>query len=766
MSEDHSHIGANSSFSIFLVLVLFFLSGVAALLYQVIWQRMLGFFAGTDIYSATITISAFMGGLGCGNMVGGAIADRLSQRKLVMVFALSEATIALFGLASKWFYYDYLYLSLPQLGNHFVILAATLFSSLLIPTFVMGMSLPLLSKAFTQRIGSASTVIGRLYGLNTLGAAAGALITSFLFIRYFGFTTSLWFGAGLNIVCAAGAMAIIPFLGDSRVRHGQENDAYPGAEGGPSDRPHFFSLSTWCLIYTCSGFIALSMEIIWFRLIGVILKGSSFTFSILLGAFLSGLAVGTVVGIWWANRDRRFVLNFFVLQAGVIVYAVLSITVFAHYVEHIPFLSYLWTYLGADLNVSSVRWDYVTMIHFLIPMILIAPSTFMMGMSFPFLQKIIQTDMNFVGRRVGWLQTSNIIGSMSGAVVTGLIFLEFFGVSVTLKLMVVMGGLFILLAVYRGARGRSTIQKVLASSTVPAVCLTIVLVVPSNATIWAKFHGTEIDEFIYAEGRSGVTLIRKEEKRFPFLVLSNGKGMSWIPYGGIHTALGALPVLMHPDPKQVAVIGLGSGDTAFAAGGRKSTEEIVCIEIVESQFKALQQFQRKWGYEALNSLLTDQRYEYVFTDGRAFVMRSQKTYDIIEIDAHDPHSAFSGSLYSYEFYDLLRRRLKPGGYAVTYWATDRNRNAFFRAFPHVLHLRGVLIGSERPIEFDRDEIYNRMMDPVIQKYYSGAGINLYKLLFPVFNDNPEIFAYSNTPLGDYNSDLFPKDEYMTPNGPL
>ena len=761
VAVERAGIKVNTSFITAFILLLFFFSGGSALLYQVIWQRILGFLSGTDIYSATITIAAFMCGLGCGNMVGGAIADRLSQRSLVALFAMSEVVIALFGLGSKWFYYDYLYLTFPQLGNHVTLLAVTLFVSLLIPTFIMGMSLPLLSKSFARSISTASKTISNLYAINALGAAVGAILTAYLFIRYFGFETTLLFGAAFNILSAIGALALLPFLKQSKPAIAKSEDINQAPVSTQTEGRHSLSLPVWCLIYSCSGFVALSLEIIWFRLIGIVLKSSAFTFSILLGIFLLGLAMGTLAGARWVKKSRNPALHFFTLQGGVILYAVLSITLFVHSIDHIPALSFIWEYLGADLDVSSVNWDYITLIHFLVPIFFILPATFMMGMSFPFLQRIIHNDMNFIGRRVGWLQTSNIIGSMLGTIVTGLILLEYVGVSNSIKLMVGLGGVFIFLAIYRGGAIGNKRKKMIACSLLPVVSLLIILVVPSSATIWAKFHGTEAEKMIYSEGRSGVTVIKKEDKRFPFLVSSNGKGMSWIPYGGIHSVLGVLPVLMHPDPKKIAVIGLGSGDTVFAAGGRESTEEIYSIEIAKSQFKTLERFQEKWGYAAITSILEDQRYRHLFTDGRALIMRSPVQYDIIEIDPQDPFTAYSGNLYSYEFFSLMRKRLKPGGYAVTYWASERSKNAFIKAFPHVLHIRGVLIGSEEPVEFNKEGIIKHLMNPDIQAYYGKAGIDIYRLLYPALMQGAEVFAPSTTPLGDYNTDLFPKDEFMT-----
>jgi spermidine synthase len=147
---------ANGALLSGLLTTLFFLSGFSALLYQVIWQRMLGLFSGADVYSATIIVSAFMLGMGFGSLVGGYIADRLNQYRCLLMFALAELVIALFAVASKWFYYDVLYQTWPQLSASMPMLSAVLFLSLLVPTFCMGVTLPLLSKALTRHLSEAS----------------------------------------------------------------------------------------------------------------------------------------------------------------------------------------------------------------------------------------------------------------------------------------------------------------------------------------------------------------------------------------------------------------------------------------------------------------------------------------------------------------------------------------------------------------------------------------------------------------------------------
>src|SRR5438067_12334368 len=188
--------------------IVFFVSGFAALLYQVIWQRLLVFFSGAAVYAVTLVVTTFMAALGLGNLVGGYVADRFSRRTNLVMFIAAEAAILIFGLLSKGFFYDFLYTRHPELGQSTWLLWIVLFCSLLWPTFFMGVSLPLLAKALTRDVGEAAPTIGRLYGINTLGAAVGALVTTWIFLSQLGLEQSLKVGAALNFGCA-GALGLL-----------------------------------------------------------------------------------------------------------------------------------------------------------------------------------------------------------------------------------------------------------------------------------------------------------------------------------------------------------------------------------------------------------------------------------------------------------------------------------------------------------------------------------------------------------------------------
>lgn len=245
--------------------------------------------------------------------------------------------------------------------------------------------------------------------------------------------------------------------------------------------------------------------------------------------------------------------------------------------------------------------------------------------------------------------------------------------------------------------------------------------------------------------------------------MSNGIGQSAIPYGWTHSVLGFLPVLIHPNPQTIAIIGLGSGDTLFHAGGRPETKELICIEIVGSQMAMLRDMAQRREYPALRSILNDPRITYEITDGRSYIMQHGRTYDVVEADALRPTSAYAGNLYSEEYFRLVLDHLNPGGLAVTWVPTERVRTTFIQVFPHYVDFGDILIGSNAPIELDLQTIYRRLEDPFTREYYQQSGVDILQWLDEYFVKRQPLVSDPAAPRpasSDINRDLFPRDEFL------
>jgi spermidine synthase len=648
----------------------FFTSGFAALLYQVIWQRMLAIFSGADVYSAIIIVSAFMAGLGIGSLAGGHVADRVSARTSLVLFGVAELAVAAFGILSAPLYYDVLYTRIGHLNITPGPMAAILFVSLLWPTFFMGASLPLLARALTRQIEKAASTVGALYGFNTLGAAMGAMVATWWLLPRIGLDGSLRVGAALNTACA---VVVLPFAFLGIARHRQwpfaENTVRPAAPVTilPEEGAGRFTFWTWAAIYGFSGLLALSLEIVWFRMLGVMMKSTAFTFGTLLALYLGGFGLGSVVGSAVASRIRRPAVVFLMLQAAVGLCAGGLLSLLIAVVDDTRSLKgYFASYeaLSVRDSVGSLRALIASFLgaapppehspaNFIrlyvgMPAALVVPATFLMGCSFPLLQRVVQTDLALLGRRVGILLSANIVGSMFGTVLTGWVLLDILGTAGTVRLLAGLSGVFALLAAtlvfsthQLTLRGHRVPTLAAASGAVAALFLPVLVSMPGGGTFWARLHGTTVGRIVFGEDGSGLSVIKTDQAGLQgrSVVFVNGVGQSTLPYGDIHTALGAVPAFIHPAPRDAAIIGLGSGDTVHAVAGRPDIDRITCVEIIRPQLHTLEQLLRRWPYGGLRSLLENPRIEHIVGDGRIHLMRGGRRYDIIEADALRPGSA-------------------------------------------------------------------------------------------------------------------------------
>ena len=284
---------------------------------------------------------------------------------------------------------------------------------------------------------------------------------------------------------------------------------------------------------------------------------------------------------------------------------------------------------------------------------------------------------------------------------------------------------------------------------------------PTGARLWGVLHGAASQRVVFAEDASGLSVLKPDPRGA--MVFLNGIGQSWIPYGNIHSVLGALPAFIHPHPREAMVIGLGSADTVYSLAGRTELTRVTCVEIIGPQLDTLREWARRTADPGVVSALSDPRITHVNGDGRAFIMRSTRSFDIVEADALRPTSAYSGNLYSLGYFELLRSRLAPGGIAVTWAPTQRIHDTFIAVFPHALSFGDILMGSNEPIRFEPAEIRARLQAPAVQDYYYRAGINIESLLAPYLDRAPRVIGPFERPLrSDLNEDLFPRDEFGVP----
>jgi predicted membrane-bound spermidine synthase len=752
-----------------LALVAFFLSGFAALLYQVLWQRLLVLFAGADVHAVTIIVAVYMVGLGLGSFLGGRLGTRLDGRGSLWAFVAAEVGIAMFALSSKWLFYDVLYVRVRHLGETRVLGAVVLFLSLLWPTLLMGVSLPLLARALTTRVALAGHVIGSLYGWNVLGAATGAFVGTWLLLPRFGLERSLSIAAAVSLTCAALAvtLAFQPTSAPTTAGAGR-----PEPDGNANGWP--LSFRGWALAFGLSGFVALGFEIAVFRVLSVLMKSTAFTFGTLVGIYLAGLGVGATVAARRVLRSARPGVAFLLLQCGVAVYVLLSSLLLVNVLDSghpVKLVRYLAGYEPVDIAATVALFDRLgepgaitrltdfVVLYFGVPFLLIAPATVLMGASFPYLQKASHQTLEDVGWRLGVLLAVNIAGSALGAMATGWLLLPFLGTAATLQVLVALGTLF---AWPLARPAVSATRRRAAAAVGVMISAGVIALMPGGQRLWATLHGTTPDRILFAEDAAGLSVLKTDDANSGDVgVFVNGLGQSWIPYGAVHTVLGALPTLTHPAPRSVLIIGLGSGDTAFAAASRAEVQRVVTVEIIASQRRTLHQLARRFPYPGLRAVLTDPRFDHRVGDGRAFLEQTTHRFDVIQADALRPGSAYAGTLYSREYFDLVRRRLSANGLAVTWVPTDRVARTFASVFPYVLGIQDIYVGSNAPIPFQREVV--RARAATAAAYFAEAGVELEPLLLPYLEFAPVVLGpESERSLIDLNTDMFPRDEFALP----
>ena len=738
----------------------FFASGFAALLCQVVWQRMLGVFAGSDTVSAALVVGAFLTGLGIGTILGSGVADRLTRAQAITAFAACETGVALFALVSKYFLYDWMALDLAGAIDGMAGIFALCFAGLVLPTTLMGASLPLLSRAVATSVEALPGRIALLYGLNTIGAGLGALVGGWLILGTLGFENALRLAALLEVLAAALALTLVPAM-----RRSPDPAAAPPAErlaapldgAGPDD---VGSVPLWCALAFASGFVIVALEIVWVRVIGQFGQYHAYMFATLLGVFLLADGAGMAVGGRLVRRVRDPRPGFFLAQGSGFLLALLLLLGLWWVVPHLP--------SGADLTwPDASRLDGTNLLIGIgVTVLLIAPPAFLIGLTFPFIQRAVQRDLAQVGARVGWVQLANILGNAVGSLGTGLVALHLIGTAGTLVLLsLVTAGLLLLWLLRAGSRSR-------AGWTMLALVVGALLLVPGNEAWWRRLHVTLPGQSVaWAEDRTGVAFFRDDagvpararpghwnNGASPFFIQGFSQGT--IPFLPVHMLLGAVGPLLHPAPRDILVIGVGSGGTPWAAGVNPASQRITAIELVAPVLTALAEVGRQQPGSPMQRLFADPRFTLEYGDGRRKVVHEWRKYDVIEADAILPQASHSGLLYSAEFLAQVRTRLAPGGLYVQWAPTPRTVETFVAVFPHAVMLRpiAIMVGSNEPIVFDRAALLARLASPEVAAHLALGRPGCCDWA-AMTREPPGLWTPARSRGPASLTDLFPRDEF-------
>jgi spermidine synthase len=716
----------------------FFVSGFCALLYQTAWQRLLGLFTGADVRSVTIIVAAYLAGLGVGSLLGGLVADRLDSRRAVQLYGLCNLGIATFALATRLLFYDLLFLQLHTFAADPAVLIVIAVVSLLLPTTLMGLSLPLLTRALARALDETPQLVGRLEATNILGATMGALVGGWFLIGTLGFDGASFLGALLSASVAAaafGAARAFP-ASDGLARHGPTIRKRPTA-----------SLWGWCALVCASGFLAIGLQVIWFRLLSVPVQSQAYTFATLVAIVLLGDGIGTSVGARLVRRVGDVRRLFLLTQGAVALYALGSVLVL-----HLAYATFDIPRFSVGLGASDVPSLLLT---FGLPLLLMLPPSVLIGLTLPLVQKAVQVQAGDVGRRVGLLQVANLVGNVAGAVLTGILLLDTLGTAGTLALFGMVGLGFVAAEMLREQAATARVAPLAFAGAIGL----LIAAFPSNTALWSSLHGGAARETIVAEDSTGVTVLVAHEQAA--VIHAGGEEQGRIPFLDVHAVLGAVPALSHPKPTNVLIIGIGSGGTPTAAGLRPETMQITAVELVGSQLPALGALAETNHGAPLGVLFGDPRYTLEVGDGRRALSLRDEHYDLVQADAIQPWKAGSGLLYSREFFEQARERLAPGGVMAQWTPTTRTRDTFMAVFPYGAQIGDILmIGGNQPVTYDPVTLLARLHDERVQAHLARSGIDIERVRAFVRAQPVTFWTPQTARNGTINTDLLPRDEYF------
>ena len=630
------------------LLVFFFLSGVSALIYQIAWVRQASLTFGVSIYAYSAVLTAFMLGLALGSFLMGRWVD--TRERPLRTYALVEIGIALLATLSlvsltalNGLYAAVNHAFHPALG-WLTLLRLVLSIVVLTPTtFLIGATLPLMSRIYATRVGRVGSDVGRLYLVNTAGGALGCLLAGIFLIRLLGLRETIFVGAALNLLVAAGALLLVRF---STGQAGQpepviSNEPVPldGEQRPPPALSHG-ALQYVAVAYAFSGFAALGYEVAWARTLYVHTLHAVYSFSLMLAIFLSGLAVGSAVGTWWLRRHRATVWHFGALQLGVGTLAVMVLLVFAR----LP-----------SLHLEELFGGYSVGYELAISAITMFPPTFLMGVLLPIVGSLYTRERTGdVGARIGTVNGLNTLGAIIGSLAAGFVLIPFLGLRDTTLLLAGVN-----LALGSGALWLEFRNRpVLRWAPVPLLGLPLVAaaVMPPGLYLGAYAESAEYVVY-YKEGVEATVAVLEMPERDFKVSLVNGRDE--VPTDEVSMRafrlLGHLPALLRPQARNALVLSFGNG----IATGTLNTHGIPVIDAVDLSPEMIEAagLYCEENYDVLQSPRLNLHVE----DARNFLLQTDGEFDIITVDATHPGNASSWALFTREFYQLALRRLAPGG---------------------------------------------------------------------------------------------------------
>jgi len=716
------------------LLLLFFLSGVSALVYQMAWARMLHLVFGVTSFAIATVLTAYMAGLALGSYLGGRFVEH--RRRPLRAFGFLEIGIGLFALAFPFLTtaITSLYVAVYQRWEASLYVFSLLrfllaFSVLMIPTTLMGATLPILAKSMVKKLARLGSDLGALYSANNVGAMLGALGATFFLIQALGVRESTYLAAAISIGVGIAAFCLreqpATALADKPAPSAPTRAPAPPAAAQPVPRYPRYVMHVALWVFAIEGFTTLAYEVLWTRMLsGSTIVATVHAFGLVVATFIAGLALGSfLIGKIIDRRvDLIALLGGIEIAIGVI--AVLLLPLFSRTPERV-----------AQLLDHAGSWEMWTVARAVwLAALMLVPAT-LMGATFPIVGRIYTTSLAQLGRRIGKVGCLDTIGSIFGAFAGGFILIPLLGMQQG-GLLVAMVNLAIGLAALAVHPAMRRAWKGVAAGAVVAFALLAYAVIPQAAIfVPRQFTVPSESEVVYYSEGVDATVSVCQWANGPKMVAVNG-----VDVAGNHDRATVtsqvmqahLPLLLYEathkrPPRSALQVGLGSGHSCKVMTEHPGMKTIHCVEL-NPGVKAAAQAE----FAELNDgLFTDPRFRVIIQDARNYVLATDRKYDLIMNDSIHPGIAGNASLYTREHFLNCRSKLTEDG-MMSVWmpvyhlsSTDLKMifKSFRQAFPYATfwyvpngaNRHAILIGFQKPLQINYAKFRKAALAPSVQR---------------------------------------------------
>jgi len=737
---------------------LFFLSGFSALAYEILWIRDFSYLLGGSTYTLSVVLAAYMAGLAGGSLAAGKWVSRFNRP--LLVYALLEAGVGICGLGVRWLLQGGVkdlgpigVLNNENIGPmllRFLVSFAILFP----PTFLMGATLPFLTKYFKQKGGWDGLLISLLYGANTLGAASGCFSTGFFFMRLWGMAQTTRLAVIINLAIS-GVALILDLLAH---RFWEKEDSSPSQSKkasksetawNPSGR---FLLAAFCL----SGFTCLSYEILYSRVLCYILGNRVYASSAMITTFLLGIALGSLSVGWFIDWVGGEVALFSLFQTFTGLAGAAAVVFFPQALDRIKTVE-------AGIHFTD-PWQYVA-VRFSEAAVLLFLPAFSFGAIFPSVIKYLNRMKGELSGVTGRAYAANTLGCILGSMVTGFVIIpllgSYYGMVAVAVLSILLGHRLLAPAWEMAPAWRRAVTVVFSLGLAIG---TISMARAHCQYPWPRKDLVRI--FSYEDASALVTVYAGP---LGYYLYGDDTNLSF-PIGSRTRAVAVqklqahIPLLLHPHPKKVLVIGMGFGVTAGSFATYPGLDPVECVEFFPGVIKAGPIFK-----DANLDVNQNPKVKLVSGDGRYFLRHAATDYDIITSNLTGSDLPGSASCYTKEYFELARGKLASDGLFLVH-AYGRDKFTILKTlqavFPDVVGFRAYkgtyyLIASFKPLQINPKQVENRLRaDAEYRKDAGRAGIFGVKDLnhFLLFN-NRDARRLADKEPGPLNTDDLPVLEY-------